>query len=77
MKINLNLDESLLDEAFHLTNLTTQEDLVKLALQELVHSRSIPVASNPKKNLLDLVGQIQFSPDFDYKSLRDTRYAAD
>lgn len=70
MQITLNLDESLLNEAFQLTNLTTQEELIKLALQELVRSRR-------KKNLLDLAGQIQFAPDFDHKALRETRYVAD
>jgi Arc/MetJ family transcription regulator len=70
MQITLNLDEALLNEAFELTNLTNQEELVKLALQELVRSRR-------KKNLLDLAGQIQFAPDFDYKALRETRHAAD
>ncbi|MBD2297400.1 type II toxin-antitoxin system VapB family antitoxin [Nostoc sp. FACHB-190] len=73
MKITLNLDESLLNEALQLTNLTTQEELVNFALQELVRSRS---ESHRKKNLLDLAGQIQFAPDFDYKALRETRYAA-
>jgi len=56
MQITLNLDESLLKEAFQLTNLTTQEELMNLALQEFVRSRR-------KKNLLDLAGQIQFAPD--------------
>jgi len=70
MQITLNLDESILNEAFQLTNLTTYEELVNLALQEFVRSRW-------KKNLLDLVGQIQFTEDFDYKSLRETRHVAD
>lgn len=70
MQITLNLDESLLNEAFQLTKLTTQEELVNLALQELVRSRR-------KKNLLDLTGQIQFTEDFDHKHLRETRHAAD
>lgn len=70
MQVNLNIDESLLNEAFQLTKLTSQEDLVNLALQELVRSRR-------RKNLLDLAGQIQFAPDFDHKALRETRYAAD
>lgn len=70
MQITLNLDESLLNEAFQLTNLTTQEELVNLALQELVRSRR-------KKNLLDLAGQIQFAPEFDHKALRENRHAAD
>jgi Arc/MetJ family transcription regulator len=68
MQINLNLDETLLNEALQLTNLANQEELVNLALQELVRSRR-------KKNLLDLAGQIQFAPDFDYKALRETRHA--
>ncbi|MFM7478541.1 MAG: type II toxin-antitoxin system VapB family antitoxin [Microcystis aeruginosa] len=70
MQITLNLDESLLKEAFQLTNLTTQEELMNLALQEFVKSRR-------KKNLLDLAGQIQFAPDFDYKALRGTGHVAD
>jgi Arc/MetJ family transcription regulator len=70
MQITLNLDESLLNEACELTNLANQEDLVNLALQELVRSRR-------KRNLLDLAGQIQFASDFDYKELRETRHAAD
>ncbi len=70
MQVTLNLDEALLNEALKLTKLTTQEELLNLALQELVRSRR-------KKNLLDLAGQIQFVPDFDYKALRETRYAAD
>ncbi len=36
MQITLNLDEALLKEALQLTNLTNQEELVNLALQELV-----------------------------------------
>jgi Arc/MetJ family transcription regulator len=70
MQITLNLDESLLNEALLLTNLTAQEELIKLALQELVRSRR-------KKNLLDLAGQIQFAPDFDHKALRETRHVVD
>lgn len=70
MQITLNLDEALLNEAFQLTNLATQEELMNLALQEFVRSRR-------KKNLLDLAGQIQFTPGFDYKALRETRHVAD
>jgi len=70
MQITLNLDEALINEALQLTRLTTQEELIKLALQELVRSRR-------KKNLLDLAGQIQFDPGFDHKALRETRHVAD
>ena len=50
MQITLNLDESLLAEALQLTKFNTQEELMNLALQELVRSRR-------KKNLL-ACGQI-------------------
>lgn len=70
MRITLDLDESLLNEAFQVTKLNTQEDLLNLALTELVRSRR-------KKNLLDLAGQIQMAPDFDHKALRVTHRAAD
>ncbi|MCC5607581.1 type II toxin-antitoxin system VapB family antitoxin [Nostoc sp. CHAB 5834] len=77
MQITLNLDESLLNEALQLTNFTTQEELVNFALQELVRSRSDSGTSHRKRNLFDLAGQIQFAPDFDHKTLRETRHAAD
>lgn len=70
VQITLNLDEALLNEALQLTKLATQEELLNLALRELVRSRR-------KKNLFDLAGQIQFAPDFDYKALRETRHATD
>ena len=70
MQTTLNLDEALLNEAFQLTNITNQEELINLALQELVRSRK-------KKNLLDLTGQIQFILGFDHKALRETRHAVD
>jgi hypothetical protein len=47
---------------------------VNFALQELVRSRS---ESHCKKNLLDLAGQIQFAPHFDYKALRETHHVVD
>ncbi|MBW4582949.1 MAG: type II toxin-antitoxin system VapB family antitoxin [Tildeniella nuda ZEHNDER 1965/U140] len=70
MQTTINLDEVLLNEAFQLTNLTNQEELINLALQELVRARR-------KKNLLDLAGQIRLAPDFDHKALRATRHVAD
>jgi Arc/MetJ family transcription regulator len=70
MQVTLNLDEALIQEALHLTKLTNQEELLNLALRELVKSRR-------QKNLLDLAGQIQFAPDFDHKALRETRHVAD
>jgi hypothetical protein len=51
--------------ASYLTNLSTPEDLLNLAVAELVKSRR-------KESLFDLAGKIQFAPDFDHKALRET-----
>jgi Arc/MetJ family transcription regulator len=64
MQSTLNLDETLVREALQLTKLTTQDELIDLALKELVQSRK-------KKNLFELAGQIQFAPNFDHKVLRE------
>lgn len=70
MQITLDLDESLLNEALQLTKLTTQEELVTVALQEFVRSQSVSLPLLSCKNsLLDLAGKIQFTPEFDYKAL--------
>jgi Arc/MetJ family transcription regulator len=66
MRTNIELDDALVEEAFRLTNLRTKKELINLALQELIRTRK-------KRNLLDLSGQIEFSPDYDYKALRENR----
>jgi Arc/MetJ family transcription regulator len=70
MRVTLNLDETLITEALQLTQVADQEELLNLALRELISSRR-------KKNLLDLAGQIQFVPDFDHKALRANRHVVD
>lgn len=70
MQITLELDDSLLDEAAKLTNLSNQAEIVSLALQEYVKLHR-------KKNLLDLAGQIQLAPGFDHKALRENHRVAD
>ena len=70
MQVTLNLDEALINEALQLTKLATQEELLNLALRELVSSRR-------KKDLLNLAGKIQFVQGFDHKALRETRHVAD
>ncbi|MDS3859636.1 type II toxin-antitoxin system VapB family antitoxin [Thermosynechococcaceae cyanobacterium BACA0444] len=70
MKTNIDLDEELVAEAFRLTQVRTKKELVNLALKELIRSRK-------KLNLLDLSGQIEFAPDYDYKSLRADRHVSD
>jgi Arc/MetJ family transcription regulator len=64
MRTNIELDDGLVEEAFRLTNVRTKKELIHLALQELIRVRK-------KRNLLDLSGQIRFTPDYDYKALRE------
>jgi Arc/MetJ family transcription regulator len=61
MRTNIELDDGLVEEAFRLTNVRTKKELIHLALQELIRVRK-------KRDLLDLSGQIQFTPDYDYKA---------
>ncbi|GCL40437.1 MULTISPECIES: type II toxin-antitoxin system VapB family antitoxin [Nostocales] len=70
MRTNIELDDGLIEEAFRLTNVRTKKELIHLALQELIRARK-------KRNLLDLSGQIQFTPDYDYKALRENRNVSD
>jgi Arc/MetJ family transcription regulator len=69
MRTNVDLDDTLVEEAFRLTTAKTKKELLNQALQALIQSRK-------KKNLLDLAGKIQFADDYDYKALRATRHAA-
>lgn len=70
MRTNIDLDEELVKKAFALTGVRTKKELVNLALEELVKSRS-------PKNLLDLSGQIEFTEDFSTDAVRVNRYVID
>lgn len=66
MTTRVELDDRLVEEGLRMTGVRTQQELLVLALTELVRSRS-------KKDLLDLAGEIRFRDDFDPKALRETR----
>ena len=67
MRTNIDLDEDLIERGLTLTGARTKRQLVHLALEELVRSRS-------RKNLLDLAGRIEFKEDFDHRLLRRRRH---
>jgi Arc/MetJ family transcription regulator len=69
MRTNIDLDDTLVDEAMKVSGAKTKKEVVDLALRALIKSRV-------KKDLLDLVGQIDIDPDFDHKKARRTRYDA-
>ena len=63
MRINIEIDDKLMAEAFRLTSVKTKKELVHLALTEFIKAKK-------KKDLLDLSGKIQFHDDYDHKALR-------
>jgi Arc/MetJ family transcription regulator len=63
MATNLKIDDSLIDEALSLSGLSTKREAVTLALQEFVIRQR-------QKQFLELLGQFEFDPEFDYKAQR-------
>ena len=66
MRTTIDLDEKLLNAAIKLTGARTKSEVVHIALQELVRSRT-------KKQLLDLAGKIQFTSGFHHTAMRKPR----
>ncbi|MFH1931870.1 MAG: type II toxin-antitoxin system VapB family antitoxin [Pseudomonadota bacterium] len=66
MRTNIVIDESLLEEAFSVSEAKTKKDLVHEALRELVRLRK-------RKDLTELAGAVEFYKDFDHKKLREMR----
>jgi Arc/MetJ family transcription regulator len=70
MRTNIILDDKLIKEASSLTGVTVKRELVDIALRELIRSKR-------KKNLFDLAGQLEFTDDYDHKTMRDLRNGTD
>jgi Arc/MetJ family transcription regulator len=67
MRTNIDLDDDLIARGMTLTGAKSKRQLVHLALEELIRSRS-------RKNLLDLAGRIEFREGFDHRLLRRRRH---
>lgn len=63
MPTPLNIDDALLQEALALDNQTPVEALVETALREYIQRRK-------RLKVLDLFGNIDYDPDYDYKQQR-------
>ena len=63
MRIEMDLDDELAEEAMRITGITDLEELVREGLRVLVGQKR-------RKSLLDLEGRIELAPGYDYKSLR-------
>lgn len=66
MRTNIVLDDALVRRAMELTGARTKREVVHVALSRLVEQRT-------RKNLLDLAGELEFTPGFDHKALRGLR----
>jgi hypothetical protein len=63
MATNLAIDDRLLNEALRVGGHRTKKDTVTEALEEYVRYRK-------QLRVIDLFGQIDFDPDYDYKKQR-------
>jgi Arc/MetJ family transcription regulator len=66
MRTNIVIDEKLLSEAFALSDARTKKDLIHEALRTLVSFKR-------RKDLTKLAGKIDFTDDYNHKSLRKMR----
>lgn len=63
MVTQLNINDTLLQEALALNDQTTVDVLVETALREYIQRRK-------RLKVLDLFGNIDYDPDYDYKQQR-------
>jgi len=63
VRIEMDLDDGLVEEAMRVAGITDLEELIREALRVLIGQKR-------RKSLLDLEGKIEFAPGYDYKSLR-------
>ena len=63
MTTNLALDPKLLDRALKVSGQKTKKAAVTLALEEFIAKRA-------QKNMLDLMGKLEWDDNFDYKTER-------
>ena len=66
MRTNIVIDEKLLSEAFALSDARTKKDLIHESLRALVSFKR-------RKELTELAGKIDFTDDYNHKSLRKMR----
>ncbi|MCB2167373.1 MAG: type II toxin-antitoxin system VapB family antitoxin [Deltaproteobacteria bacterium] len=66
MRTNIVIDDTLLDEAFKVSDARTKKDLIHEALRTLIKLKK-------RKDLTELAGKIDFYPNFDHKALRKLR----
>jgi Arc/MetJ family transcription regulator len=66
MRLEIDIDDALLNEAFSFSKAKTVTELIHEALSEFIRLKK-------RKDLTELAGQIQFSKDYDHKAMRTLR----
>ena len=66
MRTNIELNDTLVQEAMKYTSLKTKKDIVNEALKEFV-------ANHKRLSMMDLKGKIEFSDGYDHRALRAAR----
>ena len=66
MRTNIDIDETLLEEAFSVSQVRSKKDLIHDALREYIRLKK-------RKDLTELAGTIEFYEGFSHKELRKTR----
>ncbi|MGE4398087.1 MAG: type II toxin-antitoxin system VapB family antitoxin [Campylobacterales bacterium] len=66
MRTNIELNDTLVQEAMKYTSLKTKKDIVNEALKEFV-------ANHKRLSMMDLKGKIEFADGYDYKAMRAAR----
>ena len=63
MRTNIVIDDTLVQEAFRYTAVTTKRELIQIVLKEFVENHR-------RKDIRELRGKVKLSIDYDYKDLR-------
>jgi hypothetical protein len=66
MDTNLAINETLLEQAFHVGGLRTEDETVNLALEEFIKRRAM-------EDIISLFNTVEYDKDYDYKKLRGKR----
>ncbi|MBF8276887.1 MAG: hypothetical protein HW390_1960 [Candidatus Brocadiaceae bacterium] len=66
MQTTLTIDDKLFQEAANLVSVRNPNLLVEMALTEFVENHR----ETKKRDIRELVGKVEISPEYDYKKLR-------
>ena len=66
MRLKIDIDDALVNEAFSCTKAKTVTELIHEALKEFIRIKK-------RKDLTELAGHIQFCKDYDHKAMRTLR----